>query len=50
MDGDVDWPVAVAALGAIGYDGHLTSEVSGVDFAETAERIHRILALAVPPA
>ncbi len=49
MDGDVDWPAVVAALGAIGYDGHLTSEVGGVGLQETAQRLDRIMALVAGP-
>ncbi len=45
LDGDADYPAVMAALRAAGYDGYLTSEVSG-DIAETSRRLNRILAMA----
>ncbi len=44
LDGDANYPAVMAALRAAGYDGPLTSEVSG-DIAETSRRIDRILAM-----
>jgi L-ribulose-5-phosphate 3-epimerase len=47
LDGDCNWPLTMAELRAIGFDGALVSEVGG-DVArqkETAERIRKIIAL-----
>ena len=45
LDGDANYPAVMAALRHAGYDGHLTSEVSG-DIMETSRRLDRILAMA----
>lgn len=42
LDGDADYPKVMAALRRAGYDGYLTSEVSG-DIEETSRRLDRIL-------
>ena len=44
LDGDANYAAVMAALRVAGYDGYLTSEVSG-DIAETSRRIDRILAM-----
>jgi len=46
MDGDTDWPVVMAELRAIGYDGTLIHEVGGdrSKQIEMAERMRRIVA------
>ena len=44
LDGDANYPAVMAGLRAAGYDGYLTSEVSG-DIVETARRLDRILAM-----
>ena len=46
MDGDTDWPVVMAELRAIGYDGTLVHEIGGdrTKQIDMAERMRRIVA------
>jgi L-ribulose-5-phosphate 3-epimerase len=47
LDGDVNWPQVIRALGEVGYRGYLTTELSGGDEAyltDLSKRIDRILA------
>lgn len=46
LDGDVNWPQVIRALGEVGYRGYLTTELSGGDEAyltDLSKRIDRIL-------
>ena len=47
MDGDVNWPVVMQELRAIGFDGALVSEVGGDEamVRESLQRIRQIMAL-----
>jgi hexulose-6-phosphate isomerase len=50
LEGDVNWPEVIAALGEIGYDGFLTAEVfpyhhhGDAVLQHTAQSMDRILA------
>jgi L-ribulose-5-phosphate 3-epimerase len=48
LDGDVNWPEVRRALDEIGYDGYMTTELSGGDedyLQDLAKRVDRIIAM-----
>ena len=52
-DGDVDWPEVRKALGEIGYDGYITTEIDGGDAAylkDVVGRLDRFMAGKAPVA